>query len=175
MKYELRNSRIWVVCDVTNYADIYFFMLCRLVANNHNLIYIFFAESSCCHKMEFLKNSIRNVSYSVPYFIEWFIVKETKQNFITTFHISYVQNITNVKCCNKVLLFLLKTKKMIFLKVTMTKISENTSTKCLQCIAIQQLIKKVTHVKKCGFILIFSKNRSFCQSYPQIFTLMHIW
>ena len=30
--------------------------------------------------------------------------------------------------------FSIKTKKMIFLKVTMTIIGENTSTKCLQCI-----------------------------------------
>ena len=34
------------------------------------------AESSCCHKMEFFRNSIRYASYSVPNFIEWFIMKD---------------------------------------------------------------------------------------------------
>ena len=41
VRYELRNSRILVVCDVTNYTKIKFFKLCRIVANNHNLTHFF--------------------------------------------------------------------------------------------------------------------------------------
>ena len=42
----------------------------------------------------------------------------------------------NIAATFKVFLFFffIKTKKMIFLEVTMTTIGENTSKKCLQCI-----------------------------------------
>ena len=52
--------------------------------------------------------------------IEWFIVKDF--------------DIRNVKYCSPHFAFFIKTKKMIFLEVTMTTIGENTSKKCLQCI-----------------------------------------
>ena len=75
VKDELRNSRILVVCDVTNYKNISFFMLCRIVANNHNLAN-FFCWSFALSQNEIFQNSIRNASYSAPIFIEWFIVKD---------------------------------------------------------------------------------------------------
>ena len=40
---------------------------------------------------------------------------------------------------------------------------------------LNTIIHKESHsCEKCGFILIFSKNRSFCQNCPQIFTLMQL-
>ena len=121
VKYEFRNSRILVVCDVTNYTKIQFFKLCKIAANNHNLTH-FCTEASCCHKMKFFRNSIRNAPYSAPNFIEWFILKEL--------------DIKKVKYCSshfKLFFFLIKLKKFIFFKVAMT-IGENTLIKCLQCI-----------------------------------------
>ena len=91
-----------------------------MVANNHNLT-LFFAEASCRHKMKFLRNSVRNAPYSAPNFTEWFIANNL--------------DIRNVKYCGSYLkfFFFVKTKKMIFFKVTII-IGENRSTKCLQCI-----------------------------------------
>ena len=75
------------------------------------------AEASHCHKMNFFRNSIRNAPYSAPNFIEWFIVKDL--------------DIRNVKYCGSHFKFCFfikkrKTKKTIFLEVTMTIIGENT-------------------------------------------------
>ena len=72
--------------------------------------------------MKFFRNSTRNAPYSATNFIEWFIVKDL--------------DIRNVKYCGSHLKFVsfTKTKKIIFLEVTMTIIGENTLTKCLQCI-----------------------------------------
>ena len=65
--------------------------------------------------MNLFRNSIRSTSYSAANFIEWFIVKDL--------------DIRNVKHRGS-----LKQKKKMFLEETMTIISENTSTKYLQCI-----------------------------------------
>ena len=72
-------------------------------------------------KMKFFRNSIRNAPYSAPNFTE--------------FHCEGF----GLKKCEILQLtfevfFFIKTKKMIFLEVTMTTIGKNTSTKCLQCI-----------------------------------------
>ena len=67
--------------------------------------------------MKFFRNSTRNAPYSAPNFIEWLIVKDL--------------DIRNVKYCgshSKSVSFI-KTKKIIFLEVTMTIIGENTSIK----------------------------------------------
>ena len=55
-----------------------------------------------------------------PNFIEWFVVKDL--------------DIRNVKHCGSHLkfCFFIKANKIMFLEVTVTIISENTSTKCLQ-------------------------------------------
>ena len=62
----------------------------------------FSAEASCCHKMKFFKDSIRNAPYNAPNFIECFIVKDL--------------DISNVKYCDsfKVLFFSLKQRKWYF-------------------------------------------------------------
>ena len=133
--------------EITN---IKFFKLCRIVVNNHNLTH-FSAAALCCHKMKFFRNSISNAPYSASNFVEWFIVKDL--------------DIKNVKYCTsqlKFFFFFNKTKNMIFLEVTVTIIGENTSIKCSQCI------------EKMWFYTYFLKNRSFCQSYSQIFTLMQL-
>ena len=73
--------------------------------------------------MKFLRNSIGNAPYNAPNFIEWFIVKDW--------------DIRNVKYCGshlKGFFFFIKTRKMVFLEVTVTIIDENASRKCLQCI-----------------------------------------
>ena len=158
MKYELRNSRTLVLCDVRNNTNIYF-SNCAELWLIITIWHIFSAEASCCHKMKFFRNSIRNATYSAPNFIEWFTVKD--------FNI-------NVKYCDShKFCFFIKTKKMIFLEVTMTMIGEDTSTKCLQC--INMMIHKESHsCEKMWFYTYFLKNRSFCQIYPQIFTLMQL-
>ena len=53
--------------------------------------HIFSAEASCCHKMKFFRNSIRNAPYRAPNFIEWLIVKDL--------------DIRNVKYCGSHLKF----------------------------------------------------------------------
>ena len=92
--------------------------------------HIFSAESSCCHKMEFFRNSIRNASCSAPILLSgslWRI---------------WTQEMWNIAAHIQSFIFFIKTKKVIFVKVTMTIISENTSTKCLQCIKYDNSYRK---------------------------------
>ena len=104
--------------------------------------HIFSGEASCCHKMEFFKNSIRNAPYSSPNFIKWFIVKD------------FDIEIWNIAAHIYRFVFFIKTKKMIFLEVAVTIIGENTSTKCLQC--INMIIHKESHSWKNVALHLFS-------------------
>ena len=72
--------------------------------------------------MKFFRNSIRNAPYHAPNFTEWFIVKDL--------------DIRKIKHGGSHLkfFFFIKTKKMIFVEVSVTIIDENKLTKRLQCI-----------------------------------------
>ena len=120
-------------------------MLCKVVANNHSLTY-FFCWSLMLSQMEIFRNSIRNASYSASNFIEWFIVKDL--------------DIRNVKCCCSHFFFI-KTNKMIFPEVTMTIISENRSTKCLQCIKYDNSWRKSLMWKNAVLYLFSPKIGAF--------------
>ena len=65
--------------EVWTCKKLYKYLIFQIVQNFWLIItiwHIFSAEASCCHKMKFFRNSIRNAPYIVPDFIELFIAKD---------------------------------------------------------------------------------------------------
>ena len=136
--------------------------MCRIVANNHNLT----------HFLSWIVRLSQNGIFQIlnqKCFLQWpwFHCMVRCEGF--RHNVKYRGS--NLKFC----FFSLKQRKWYFSRwqwQQLVKIHQQNAFSVLNTIIH---LKKVTHVKKCSFILIFFKNRSFCQSYPQIFTLIQLW